>query len=213
VEWCQVWYGRIPSAWWAQISLPFYAACEKPLIIDAGANIGAASVWFALTYPKATIVAVEPDRDNFELLKRNTIGFPSVLPINAAIASETGTLYLSDPGQGAWAYRTASQPSERSYSVPAITIDDLMNRVEARTPFILKIDIEGAELDLFSQHTNHFDSFPIVAIELHDWMLPREANSRNFLKWHALKSRDFVFRGENAFSIATEMQTTLAPVK
>lgn len=187
----------------------FYAACDRPLIVDAGANIGAASVWFALTYPKATILAIVPDKGNYELLKRNTIGFPSVLPINAAIASTTGTLYLCDPGQGAWAYRTASQPSERSYSVPAMTIKDLLRDLVDQTPFIFKIDIEGAESDLFSHDSSHIDSFPIVTIELHDWMLPREANSRNFLRWHADRSRDFVFRGENAFSIATEIETSL----
>jgi FkbM family methyltransferase len=188
--------------------LRFYTTCDRPLIVDAGANIGAASIWFALTYPKATIIAIEPDRANFELLKLNAIEFPSVLPFNAAITSTTGTLYLCDPGQGAWAYRTASQPSDHSYPVPAITIEELLGGVADRTPFIFKIDIEGAESDLFSRHSNEFDRFPIVAIELHDWMFPRKANSRNFLRWHTEKCRDFVFRGENAFSIATEINAT-----
>lgn len=182
-----------------------YVRCDRPLIVDAGANIGAASVWLALTYPKATILAVEPDKHNYELLRRNTTGFPSILPVNAAIASTSGTLHLWDPGQGAWAYRTSSVRIADSYPVPAMTIDELLGDFADHSPFILKIDIEGAESELFSRHSYHFDRFPIVTIELHDWMLPRQASSRNFLRWHVETTRDLVLRGENAFSIATEI--------
>jgi len=45
---------------------------RQPLIIDCGANIGCASVWFATQYPKARILAVEPDPDNFRMLVRNS---------------------------------------------------------------------------------------------------------------------------------------------
>lgn len=185
--------------------MAFYNACSNPLIIDAGANIGAASVWYALTYPRATIVAIEPGRDNFELLKKNTKSFPSVISVNAAIASVSGTLFLCDSGQGAWGYRTASQPSGDSYSVPSMTIEELLALVPNRTPYIFKIDIEGAESELFSRPPAQLGSFPMIAIELHDWMLPKEANSCNFLRWHVDQKRDMVFRGENAFSIATAM--------
>ena len=44
---------------------------RRPLIIDAGANIGASAAYFALTYPTAIIAAIEPDLGNFELLRRN----------------------------------------------------------------------------------------------------------------------------------------------
>ena len=44
----------------------------KPLIVDAGANIGASAVWFSATFPGSHILALEPDRDNFEIALRNT---------------------------------------------------------------------------------------------------------------------------------------------
>ena len=47
----------------------WYQQSEKPVIIDAGANIGAASLWFSLTFPKAKIIAVEPDIGNFNATK------------------------------------------------------------------------------------------------------------------------------------------------
>jgi hypothetical protein len=40
-------------------------------IVDAGANIGLASIFFANKYPDAKIIAIEPEKENFLLLKRN----------------------------------------------------------------------------------------------------------------------------------------------
>ncbi|RKE26234.1 FkbM family methyltransferase [Paraburkholderia sp. BL23I1N1] len=179
----------------------FYETCPDPIIVDAGANMGAAAVWFALTYPKAKVLAVEPDAANYGLLTRNAASFPSVVPLNAAIAAHSGTLYLNDPGVGAWGYRTAEQPGERSNAVEAMTLEQVLAK-SSGTPFILKIDIEGAESDLFSRHAAELDQFPLVIIELHDWMLPRESSSLNFLKWHVEMKRDFVNYGENVFSIS-----------
>ncbi|MGA7816378.1 FkbM family methyltransferase [Caballeronia sp.] len=189
----------------SQEIVDFYRACPDPIIVDAGANIGAAAVWFALTYPKAKVLAVEPDVSNYELLKRNAISFPSVVPLNAAIAATSGTLYLNDPGVGAWGYRTAEQPTDRSYAVEAMTLEQVIAK-SSGTPFILKIDIEGAESDLFSRHSEELNRFPLVIIELHDWMLPRESNSRNFLKWHVEMERDFVYFNENVFSISNTIR-------
>jgi hypothetical protein len=69
-------------------------------------------------------------------------------------------------------------------------------------PFLVKIDIEGAEQDLFSCNVEWIEKFPILIIELHDWLLPSQGTSRNFLKAIAPLDRDFVFFGENIFSIA-----------
>ena len=115
-----------------------------------------------------------------------------------------GTLYLNDPGAGEWAFRTADRPMENGYAVDALTLEDVMP-ASGVTPFILKIDIEGAESDLFSRHCDALNQFPVVVIELHDWMLPGESNSRNFLQWHVEMKRDFVQMGENAFSISNSI--------
>lgn len=45
------------------------SAEKLPLIIDGGANVGYSPIWFALKYPRAQILAVEPDSENFSLLK------------------------------------------------------------------------------------------------------------------------------------------------
>ena len=47
-------------------------------------------------------------------------------------------------------------------------------------PFIIKIDIEGHEKELFEKNIEWFDKFKIVIIEIHDWMLPSKSVSKNY---------------------------------
>ena len=68
-------------------------------------------------------------------------------------------------------------------------------------PFIVKIDIEGGENDLFANSTSWIDDFPLLIIELHDWLFPMKGTSRNFLMAISKLDRDFVHHGENIFSI------------
>jgi FkbM family methyltransferase len=179
----------------------------RPLIIDCGANIGASSMYFAIMYPEARIVAVEPEVENFKLLADNVRPFPEIRPVNRAIASEEGTLLLCDPGTGEWAYRTTSGTPDVKVvgSVQATSVNDILAEQTDVVPFILKVDIEGAEGDLFSKNTEAFSQFAVVIVELHDWLLPGKATSASFLRWHVSQERDFVYRGENVFSLASSL--------
>lgn len=181
------------------------AAGDHPLIIDCGANIGASAVYFALIFPEANIIALEPDADNFLLLRRNTAGFSRIRALHCAIGSRDGVVDLFDTGEGEWGYRTAAGGSPEMGNhiaeVQCRSLEGIMAE-SAAVPFLLKIDIEGAEADLFSDNLDAFAAFFLMIIELHDWMLPGQANSRNFLAWHASTCRDFVYIGENVFSIA-----------
>ena len=75
-------------------------------------------------------------------------------------------------------------------------------------PFICKIDIEGGEANLFKCNYSWLERFPLVIIELHDWLLPGESNSRNFLK--AALEFDFVYRDENLFCFNNALLTKYA---
>ena len=174
---------------------------RPPLILDAGANIGASVVYFGLKYPGAHIVALEPARNNFEVLQAN-VGGINVDARCAAIGSASGEAALVDPGRGEWGYRTLTGAAGER--VPVLSAAELVAAKVSQgfEPFIAKIDIEGGEAELFSRDTDWVDGFPLIVIELHDWLLPRSANSRNFLKCIAGRDRDFVYIGENIFSIA-----------
>lgn len=175
-----------------------YERIKRPLILDLGANIGAAAVYFAMQFPRAHIVALEPDAGNFSLLQSNAQGL-DVDARSAAVGSRDGEAALVDPGEGEWGYRTAEGKGVRVESAARLVAE---KQAAGFTPFVAKIDIEGAEGELFTGDTAWADRFPLVIIELHDWLLPRGGTSRGFLAWAAARQRDFVPIGENVFSIA-----------
>jgi len=72
-------------------------------------------------------------------------------------------------------------------------------------PFIFKIDIEGGESELFKERTTWMQRFPLIIIELHDWLFPGTSNSRNFLREVSNMNVDFVFRGENVFCFNNDL--------
>jgi FkbM family methyltransferase len=173
-----------------------YRSMREPLIVDLGANIGLASLYFRKSWPRAKIIAVEPDAGNFRMLCKNA---PGAMPIHAAIASERGQVMIVNPDDAAWGYQTRLAPEG---PIEAITVADILERHPTCQPFICKIDIEGAEDELFSKNTDWLSAFPVVIIELHDWMVPGRATARNFLRLVSDLDRDFVLAGENVWSIA-----------
>src|SRR5688572_4108026 len=76
-------------------------------IVDAGANIGLAAVFFANKYPESEIVALEPDESNFRLLKENGRPYRNIHAVHGALWNQEGELFLIDPGTGHHGFRTA----------------------------------------------------------------------------------------------------------
>jgi FkbM family methyltransferase len=184
------------------------AATKTPLIVDAGANIGASSVYFAYSFPKARVVAIEPEQSNFELLTANTTGV-AVECVHGALASSRGRVGVVDVGEGYWGFRTGAAVAAGQADAPSVdcvTINDIYAaHAQDCAPFMVKIDIEGGESELFSGNTEWVARTPLIVIELHDWLMTGTANSRTFLQCIAAQNRDFVHIGENVFSIDNEM--------
>jgi FkbM family methyltransferase len=173
---------------------------STPLIVDCGANIGLSAHYFAREYPDARIVCVEPDSKNIACAKNNNRS-KNISFYHGAIGSENGRSKIANADDINNAYQTELTPDG---DIPVYTVSQIMTEESQRAaiiPFMIKIDIEGFEDELFSKNTSWVESFPLLVIELHDWMLPRSANSYNFLKTISSKNRDFVYFGENIFSI------------
>lgn len=180
---------------------------KRPLVVDAGANIGASPVFFVDHIPGAKVVAIEPHADNFSLLKRNVEGL-DVEPLHAAIASTRGRARVVDPGEGHWGYRTENLNGDMAArgTVARLTVGGIYQKhSDMCFPFLVKIDIEGGEGDLFSANTEWVAQTPILIVELHDWLLTRSGNSRSFLQCVSKLDRDFVYIGEDIYSIANDL--------
>ena len=91
--------------------------------------------------------------------------------------------------------------------VSMIDVNSLLKNFDKEKfmPFLVKIDIEGGEKELFEKNTDWVNRFPFIIIELHDWLYPKERTSSNFLKTIYDKDRDFNIKGENIFSIKNKL--------
>jgi FkbM family methyltransferase len=144
----------------------------KPkVIVDGGANVGYASIYFANRYPDAQIIAVEPEISNIEVLGENTSGYSNVTIVQAGIWNKRTILKIENPEAEEWTFRVQESESEEG-SIQAITIEDIIELSDAKVIDILKLDIEGAEKEVFSCSQSWLDKVNIVIVELHDRFKP-----------------------------------------
>ncbi|MBS1799895.1 MAG: FkbM family methyltransferase [Acidobacteria bacterium] len=176
------------------------ASGRQPLILDCGSNIGASVLWFASRYPKAHIVAVEPAPDNFDLLRQNCAHLDVDLR-QAGVAAGDGFARLTDPGEGSLAYRTV--PAGPESGLATFSLATLLGSKPSSkyAPFLLKLDIEGAEKPLFDGDCSAIAQFPVIIMEPHDWFLPGQATSLGFFRFHAAEGRELLIQHENVVSI------------
>jgi FkbM family methyltransferase len=180
----------------------FSAAIQPEVIIDAGANIGLASIYFANKFPNAKIIAIEPEASNFALLKRNVAPYPQIVPVQAALWHRNEEIDLVDPGLGNWGFMTEKKGSAEQlegstcHAVRAMTVDRIMADHQLTRVDILKIDIEGAEREVFSDTSSWINKVNSVIIELHERM--KAGCNRSFYCGSNGFDREWL-QGENVF--------------
>jgi len=168
---------------------------EIRTIVDLGANVGYASIYFSKKYPQAKIIAVEPEKGNFEALKKNCEGIQNISPIMGAIWYKKTKLEIFNENRGEWGFQTRKIQKKNLIKTPikTYTIQELIKRFNLKKIDLLKIDIEGAEKDLFSKDCKKWlNKTGAIVIELHDWMI--QNCSKNFYKaikkekWYVTRS-------------------------
>jgi FkbM family methyltransferase len=186
----------IPS--FTQVILGAQYDCDLPrspnVIVDAGANIGLASVFFANKYPRAKLISVEPVGENLSLLRKNMAGYENSSIVGAAIWSHDGSVGVTNESNDAWGFQTIEGSLEPN--IPAMTMSTLMELCGIDYIDLLKIDVEGAEKEIFDNASEWIGRVGAIAIELHDQL--QNGCSRNFYmatadfkhEWH---------RGETTF--------------
>lgn len=136
-------------------------------IIDGGANVGIASLYFLNHYPSARIVAVEPSPANFEILRKNLAPYAErVTLIQGAIWKSSGHLIL-EQGQEEWRTSVRCVDTGESGSVEAFTLPSLIALGDGKVD-LLKLDIEGSESEVFGPEAPQWlPAVRNIAIELH----------------------------------------------
>jgi len=151
------------------LDLPF----SPKAIVDAGANVGMASIYFAHRYPEAKIIAIEAEASNFALLADNVRPYPAITPVHAALWNRDGQIGINEPdpaieASGNWAFVTCEGTG---VEVRAVTMATLMRETGISSFDLIKMDIEGSEIEVF-EDAEWLDGAGCVMVELHDRFRP-----------------------------------------
>jgi len=143
----------------------FKADNDAPRIVDCGANIGLSVLYFKQLYPNSTITAFEADPKIYEYLKRNidVNHIQGVDAISKAVWSEEKILSFSS--QGGDAGRIDAGGDNNIVQIPAVPLKPYL----AEPVDLLKIDVEGAELDVLQGAGENLRHCKLVFVEYHSF--------------------------------------------
>jgi FkbM family methyltransferase len=186
------------------------------VIVDAGANIGLTSVFYANKYPNARIVAVEPERSNFDVMKKNIGPYPNIVGVHGALWKDNTDLFLMSPRARHDGFQTAEEPASgranHCSDIRGITVDRLMADYCLEHIDLFKIDIEGSEREVFENPSAWIDRVGAIVIELHDGIRPGCSRSvylaaKEFGFEHRKGETVFLLRGERLEHAAAQANT------
>lgn len=154
--------------------------------LDVGAHIGTFSL-FAAKHSPATIYAIEPEPDNLELLKKN-IALNNltgrVIPIQGVVAGTTGEreFYISkNRGLNSLFEDHSKQyggfPVVDVKKIKSFSLKDFFEAHNIDFCDFMKVDIEGAEYEVFSKLPQDvYDRIGVIGLEIGGRSVPeREA--------------------------------------
>lgn len=161
---------------------------EPKTVLDLGAHYGDTAIYYSAKYPNATIIAVEPEPENFLRLQKNAALYKNIIPVNCAVGlvNSSVTLFMGQNGLGNSIKRRRSDHG--SVVVIQKTIDTILKEQLIEMVDLIKFDIEGAEVELFKDGTIINKSRAFIG-ELHFDLSPDllKHNVENLFKDFALE--------------------------
>jgi len=129
----------------AEISYP-----EARAVLDVGANIGVATIWFSERYPLARIFPIEPSSETSARLLRNINrnGLGNRVTVLTVALGEGGRPLHLVFGEHSGLSHTDTEPHEGSQIVWSADLKTILEIVGGHVD-VMKLDCEGAEYDIF----------------------------------------------------------------
>lgn len=169
---------------------------EPTYIIDGGGNIGLTACFFATKFPKAAIVTIEPDTENYNLLQLNCKSYANIHTLQCGIWKNDTHLKIENTHVGNNAFTVTESNDAGTDTIKALTILSVMEQFNMPHIDVLKLDIEGSEKEVFEENFEKWLPLTkVLIIELHDEM--KKGCSRAV--FNAVNKYDFSFdtKGEN----------------
>jgi len=177
-----------------QYKWPEIEKLNPKVILDGGANIGLSAIFFSSLFPSAKIICIEPDENNWKQLEANTKNYKNISLVKAAIWYKNEILNLANPEGFSAGFSYQSENNDKG--VQGCTIQEIMAQFNLNHIDILKLDIEGAEKEIFENgNLEWLDKTDVLTIELHD--MYREGTAKAFIKPVYNKIEKMYIQGEN----------------
>jgi FkbM family methyltransferase len=141
---------------------------KEPVILDLGANIGLTIIDFKILYPASKIFAYELDKDNYDLSVLNCKKLTGCYLHNEAIWCEpTQIKYNKGVNNDAYKIEINIPQNENTISVNAVTVGQIIERYQLKSIDYVKLDIEGAEYEVFQKNLEWLNITKQIKIEVH----------------------------------------------
>lgn len=167
-----------------QYHIPERPLPNAPIILDLGSNIGTTLMHYGAIYPRSRLFGVEMDAENVEMARKNTefLGGRCTV-LHAAVAAVDGEVRYQ--GNAEFAYNISPSGAKCS---PGLSMRSVLSAFGLHAVDFLKIDIEGAELEVFSGDLGWLESIFAIYLEVHASAQHLEGilkllNSQGFAAW------------------------------
>lgn len=150
-------------------------------LMDAGANIGCFTIFMKSLFPDVEILAIEPNSDTFNRMVKNVKlnELKGIDMLNAGLWSSNTFL---DPDRSFrdgedWSFALKESGQNAENGIQSFTVQHLLEKQGWKDVAILKIDIEGAERELFRNQGTvkpWLNKIGLLVIEIHDELNIRE---------------------------------------
>jgi FkbM family methyltransferase len=139
-------------------------------IVDIGGNIGLASLYFALAFKNSTVHVFEPVPGNLEILKQNIEAnrISNIIIHSYGLGKKDETMRFSLPEAGGFAgYSSEVKGDRSSIEVDIRDVRSVFDELGLHHIDLLKIDCEGAEVDLLHVLSDQFSQIDRIIGEIH----------------------------------------------
>ncbi len=145
---------------------PYFKSFQPTLIVDIGANTGEFIMNAKVAYPKASILAFEPHPQAINSLKSkyqhdNQV---TIQPVGLGSKAGTATLYMTDFSPSSSVIKPADATQEVAITIQ--TLDEYIDQVSPNSRILIKIDVEGYELEVLRGGINFLTKAHYLYLEV-----------------------------------------------